>query len=123
MYAFNNSDMESDESTLQDVPSSAEQLSTSDKKVTHSATKMLQMVPFNELCQMYKLFLTSPECDRVYPEFITHKWDKQNFRKGVSNFRFDPDRQKLFRCYVDTMGTGKCAYELFYYVNKCNCQN
>ena len=31
----------------------------------------------------------SRESDRVYPFFITHKWDRQNFRKRTESFRWD----------------------------------
>ena len=58
---------------------------------------ILRESTFKELCSYIKDWLLSPENDRVYPEFMTHKWSKQNFRKRCSMFKWDEERQKLFR--------------------------
>ena len=48
--------------------------------------------------------MSGPE--HVYPFFITHKWDRQNFRKRTKSFRWDEHRQKLFHFYKDQFGFG-----------------
>ena len=55
-------------------------------------------------------YLCSPESDRVYPYFITHKWDRQNFRKRTESFRLDESRQKLFHFYKDQFGLGRYLF-------------
>ena len=61
---------------------------------------------FAERCYHIINYVYSPESDRVYPFFITHKCDRQNFRKRTESFRWDECRQKLFHFYKDQFGLG-----------------
>ena len=76
-------------------------------KTTHVATKTLQDFPFSDLCLMYINYLKSPSSDRVYPYFIKHKHDKQNFRKRCVFFKYDATRDRLFRQFVTPLGEVK----------------
>ena len=77
---------------------------TTPPKVFRSASKSLS---FAERCYHVMNYLWLPESDRVYPFFITHKWDRQNFRKRTESFRWDERRQKLFHFYKDQFGLGR----------------
>ena len=82
-------------------------------KVFKSASKRLTSLLFAERCYHIINYLHSPESDRVYPYFITHKWDRQNFRKRTESFRWDEHRQKLFHFYKDQFGLGTYVLNLF----------
>ena len=45
-------------------------------KVFKSASKRFTNLSFAERCYHIINYLRSPESDRVYPYFITHKWDR-----------------------------------------------
>ena len=45
-------------------------------KVFKSASKRFTNLSFAERCYHIINYLCSPESDRVYPYFITHKWDR-----------------------------------------------
>ena len=79
---------------------------TTPPKVFRSASKRFTSLSFAERCYHIMNYLCSPESDRVYPFFITHKWDRQNFRKRTDSFRWDEHRQKLFHFYKDQFGLG-----------------
>ena len=79
---------------------------TTPPKVFRSASKMFSSLSFAERCYHIINYLHSPESDRVYPFFITHKWDRQNFRKRTESFRWDECRQKLFHFYKYQFGLG-----------------
>ena len=79
---------------------------TTPPKVFRSASKRFSSLSFAERCYHIINYLCSPESDRVYPFFITHKWDRQNFRKGTESFRMDECRQKLFHFYKGQFGLG-----------------
>ena len=55
--------------------------------------------------------ICSPESDRVYPYFITHKWDRQNFRKRTESFKWNECQQMLFHFYKDQFGLGRYLYK------------
>ena len=76
-------------------------------KVFRSASKRFSSLSFAERCYHIMNYLRSPESDRVYPFFITHKWDRQNFRKRTESFRWDEHRKKLFHFYKDQFGLGR----------------
>ena len=59
---------------------------TTPPKVFRSASKRFSSLSFTERCYHIINYLCSPESDRVYPFFITHKWDRQNFRKRTESF-------------------------------------
>ena len=80
---------------------------TTPPKVFRSASKRFFSLSFAERCYHIMNYLRSPESDRVYPFFITHKWDRQNFRKRTESFRWDERRQKLFHFYKDQFGLGR----------------
>ena len=84
---------------------------TTPPKVFRSASKRLSSLSFAERCYHIMNYLQSPESDRVYPFFITHKWDRQNFRKRTESLRWDERRQKLFHFYKDQSGLG--GYESY----------
>ena len=84
---------------------------TTAPKVFRSASKRFSSLSFAERCYHVMNYLRSPESDRVYPFFITHKWDRQNFRKRTDPFRWDERRQKLFHFYKDQFGLG--TYESY----------
>ena len=73
-------------------------------KVFRSASKRFTSLSFAERCYHIMNYLHSPESDRVYPFFITHKWDRQKIRKRTESFRWDECRQKLFCFYKDQFG-------------------
>ena len=75
-------------------------------KVFRSVSKRFTSLSFTERCYHIMNYLHSPESDRVYPFFITHKWDRQNFRKRTDSFRWDEHRQKLFHFYKGQFGLG-----------------
>ena len=75
-------------------------------KVFRSASKRFTSLSFAERCYHIMNCLCSPESDRVYPFFITHKWDRQNFRERTDSFRWDVCKQKLFHFYKDQFGLG-----------------
>ena len=75
-------------------------------KVFRSSSKRFSSLPFAERCYHIINYLHSPESDRDYPLFITHKWDRQNFRKRTEPFRWDECRQKLFHFYKDQFELG-----------------
>ena len=52
-------------------------------KVFKSASKRFSNLSFAERCYHIINYLHSPESDRVYPYFITHKWDKTS-GKGLN---------------------------------------
>ena len=79
---------------------------TTPPKVFRSASKRFTSLSFTERCYHIMNYLRSPELDRVYPFFITHMWDRQNFRKRTDSFRWDECRQKLFHFYKDQFGLG-----------------
>ena len=54
---------------------------TTPPKVFRSASKRFTSLSFAERCYHIMNYLSSPESDRVYPFFITHKWDRQNQKK------------------------------------------
>ena len=60
---------------------------TTPPKEFRSASKRFGSLSFAERCYHITNYLHSPESDRVYPFFITHKWDRQNFRKRTESFR------------------------------------
>ena len=80
---------------------------TTPPKVFRSAIKRFSSLSFAKRCYHIIIYLHSPESDRVYPFFITHEWDRQNFRKGTESFRWDEHRQKLFCFYKDQFGLGR----------------
>ena len=80
---------------------------TTPPKVFRSASKRFSSLSFAERCYHIMNYLWSPESDRVYPFFITHKWDRQSFRKRTESFRWDERRQKLFHFYKDQFGLGR----------------
>ena len=82
---------------------------TTPPKVFRSASKRFSSLSFAERCYHIINYLYSPESDRVYPFFITHKWDRQNFRKKAESFRWDEHRQKLFNFYKDQFEL--CSYK------------
>ena len=79
---------------------------TTSPKVFRSASKRFSSLSFVARCYHIINFLHSPESDRVYPFFITHKWDRQNFRKRTESLRWDEHRKKLFHFYKDQFGLG-----------------
>ena len=79
---------------------------TTPSKVFRSSSKKFSRLSFTERCYNIINYLRSLESDRVYPFFITHKWDRQNFRKRTESFRWDECRQKLFHFYKDQFGLG-----------------
>ena len=79
---------------------------TTPPKVFRSASKRFSSLSFAERCYHIINYLHSPESDRVYLFFITHKWDRQNFRKRTESFRWDEHRQKLFHFYRDQFALG-----------------
>ena len=81
-------------------------------KVFKSASKRFTNLSFAERCYHIINYLCSPESDRVYPYFITHKWDRQNFRKRTESFRWDECTQKLFHFYKDQFGLGTYVLNL-----------
>ena len=74
-------------------------------KVFKSARKRFTNLSFAERCYHIINYLCSSES--VYPYFITHKWDRQNFRKRTESFRWHECRQKLFHFYKDQFGLGR----------------
>ena len=80
-------------------------------KVFKSASKRFTNLSFAERCYHIINYLCSPESDRVYPNFITYKWDRPNFRKRTESFRWDEHRQKLFRFYKDQFGLGRYLFQ------------
>ena len=72
---------------------------TTPPKVFRSASKRFSSFSFAERCYHVINYLQSPESDRVYPFFITHKWDRQNFWKRTESFRLDECRQS---CSIST---------------------
>ena len=80
-------------------------------KVFKSASKRFSNLSFAERCYHIFNYLHSPESERVYPYFITHKWDRQNFRKRTESFRWDECRQKLFHFYKDQFNLGRYLYK------------
>ena len=79
---------------------------TTPPMVFRSASKRFTSLSFAERCYHIMNYLCSPESDRVYPFFITHKWDRKNFRKRTDSFRWDERRQKLFHFYKYQFGLG-----------------
>ena len=65
---------------------------TTPPKVFRSASKRFSSLSFAERCYHIINYLCSPESDRVYPFFITHKWYRQNLRKRTESFRWDECR-------------------------------
>ena len=53
-------------------------------KLFKSACKRFTNLSFAERCYHIINYLHSPESDRVYPYFITHKWDRQTSGKGLN---------------------------------------
>ena len=82
-------------------------------KVFKFASKRFTNLSFADRCYHIINYLCSPESDRVYPYFITHKWHRQNFRKRTESFRWDEHRQKLFHFYKDQFGLGTYVLNLF----------
>ena len=82
------------------------------KKKRPSPMQRLLDVPFNELCQMYTMWLLSPETAQVYPDFIIDKHDRQNFKKRCQMFRYDTERHRLFRQFTNPLGQSKCYNQL-----------
>ena len=80
-------------------------------KVFRSASKRFTNLSFATRCYHTINYLRSPESDRVYPFFTTHKLDRQNFKKRTESFRWDEHRQKLFHFYKDQFGLGR--YKIF----------
>ena len=80
-------------------------------KVFKSASNRFTNLSFAERCYHIINYLCSPESDRIYPYFITHKWDRQNFRKRTESFRWDECRQKLFHFYKDQFGLGRYLFQ------------
>ena len=76
-------------------------------KMFKPASKRFTNLSFAERCYHIINYLHSTESDRVYPYFITHKWDRQNFRKRTESFRWDECRLKLFHFYKDQFGLGR----------------
>ena len=76
-------------------------------KVFNSASKRFPNLSFAERCCHIINYLHSPESGRIYPYFITHKWDRQNFSKRTESFKWDECRQKLFHFYKDQFGLGR----------------
>ena len=79
---------------------------TTPAKVFRSASKRFISLSFVERCYHIMNYLHSPESDRVYPFFITHKWDRQKLQERTDSFRWDECRQKLFHFYKDQFGLG-----------------
>ena len=84
-----------------------EQFCNRNSERTERVTATFKNTPFNELCDLIKKFLRSPATARWYPPAVQHKHDKQNFRKRASFFKWNDDRQKLFRQHVDSLNLGK----------------
>ena len=80
-------------------------------KVFKSASKRFTNLSFAGRCYHIINYLRSPESDRDYPDFITHKWERQNFRKRTESFRWDECRQKLFHFYKDQFGLGRYLFK------------
>ena len=81
-------------------------------KVFKSASKRFTNLSFAERCYHIINYLHS-QSQTVYPCFITHKWDRQNFRKRTESFRWDEHRQKLFHFYKNQSGLGIYVLNLF----------
>ena len=82
-----------------------------------SATKRFYAFKFEEQCFHFKEYLRSPDTFRTYPYFITHKWDKQNFKKKVEHFTWNEHRQKLFHAYTDQFNCGNFIFTYFLFIN------
>ena len=88
-------------------------------KVYRSASKRFNSLSFAEKCYHIMNYLHSPESDKVYPFFITHKWDRKNFRKRTEPFRWDECRQKLLHFYKDQFGLVRYKFSLSQRIHGC----
>ena len=79
---------------------------TTPPKVFRSASKKFTSLSFSERCYHINELSVLNRVRQSYPFFITHKWDRQNFRKRTDSFRWDECRQKLFHFYKDHFGLG-----------------
>ena len=80
--------------------------SPTQKEITKERTEW-QPLSFIKQCFHFIHYLWSPAIEKVYPDFMRHKWDRQKFWQTCHSFRSDESKQRLFYSHKNQLNTCK----------------